>query len=200
VAGLDLAGTVVEVGPQVTRFAVGDVVFGIGQGTFAEYARAREDKLARAPQGLPLEQAPVLAVSGSTALQALDAADLKAGERVLVIGASGGVGSYAVQIAKALGAEVTGVCSASKRELVRSLGAAHVIDYRTQDFADGARKYDVVLDIAGNTPIARLRRCMTETGRLVFIGLRLESARVSAFDRAHERCILGRCPSSRGRG
>jgi NADPH:quinone reductase-like Zn-dependent oxidoreductase len=170
VPGLDLAGTVVEVGPQVTRFAVGDVVFGIGQGTFAEYARAREDKLARVPEGLPLEQAGVLAVSGSTALQALGAANVKAGERVLVIGASGGVGTYAVQIAKALGAQVTGVCSASKLELVRSLGAEHVIDYRLRDFADSTLRYDVVLDIAGGASIARLRRCMTKTGRLVFIG------------------------------
>jgi NADPH:quinone reductase-like Zn-dependent oxidoreductase len=170
VAGLDLAGTVVEVGPQVTRFAVGDLVFGIGQGAFAEYARASEDKLARVPQGFSLEQAAVLAVSGGTALQALDEANVQSGERVLVIGASGGVGSYAVQLARALGAEVSGVCSAGKLEFVRSLGAAHVIDYRTQDFADGARKYDVLLDIGGNTPIARLRRCMTETARLVFVG------------------------------
>ncbi len=192
VAGLDFAGTVVEVGPQVTRFAVGDLVFGIGQGTFAEYARAREDKLARVPQGLALEQAAVLAVSGSTALQALDAANVKAGERVLVIGASGGVGTYAVQIAKALGAEVTGVCSASKRELVRSLGAEHVIDYRAQDFADGTRTYDVVLDIAGNTPIARLRRCMTETGRLVFIGNEHGGDFTAGFERQIYASLLAR--------
>jgi NADPH:quinone reductase-like Zn-dependent oxidoreductase len=170
IAGLDLAGTVIEVGPKVTRFAAGDVVFGIGQGSFAEYARAREDKLARVPQGLSLEQAAVLAVSGSTALQALDAGQLTAGERVLVVGASGGVGSYAVQFAKALGAEVTGVCSSGKVELVGRLGADHVIDYRRHDFADGTRKYDLVLDIGGNTSIARLRRSMTEAGRLVFVG------------------------------
>ncbi|HTU60335.1 MAG TPA: NAD(P)-dependent alcohol dehydrogenase [Polyangiales bacterium] len=192
VAGLDLAGTVVEVGPQVTRFAVGDLVFGIGQGTFAEYARAREDKLTRVPQGLGLEQAAVLAVSGSTALQALDAAELKAGERVLVIGASGGVGSYAVQIAKALGAEVTGVCSASKLEFVRSLGAAHVIDYRSQDFAGGVRRYDVVLDMGGNTPIARLRRCLIETGRVVFIGNEQGGDWTAGFGRQIYASLLGR--------
>jgi NADPH:quinone reductase-like Zn-dependent oxidoreductase len=197
VPGLDLAGTVVEVGPQVTHFAVGDLVFGIGQGTFAEYARAREDKLARVPQGLSLEQAAVLGVSGSTALQALDAAGVKAGERVLVLGASGGVGSYAVQIAKALGAEVTGVCSASKLELVRSLGAAHVIDYRTHDFADGTRQYDVVLDIAGNTPITRLRRCMTETGRLVFVGNEHGGDWTAGFERQLYAGLLSRFVNQR---
>lgn len=192
VAGLDLAGTVVEVGPKVTRFAVGDVVFGIGRGSFAEYARAREDKLARAPHGLSLEQAAVLAVSGGTALQALDAVDLKAGERVLVIGASGGVGSYAVQLARALGAEVTGVCSASKVDFVRSLGAAHVVDYRAQDFADGARQYDVVLDLGGNTPISRLRRCMSATGRLVFVGNELGGDWTAGFERQLYASLLGR--------
>lgn len=169
VAGLDLAGEVVEVGPGVTRFRVGDHVFGIGRGSFAELAVAREDKLALAPSGLPLEDAAVLGVSGITALQALVAAGTKAGDRVLVIGASGGVGTFAVQIAKALGASVTGVCSAEKAALVRELGADRVLDYRTEGL-DGGAPYDVVLDIAGNTPLARLRRAMTPEGRLVFVG------------------------------
>lgn len=170
VAGLDLAGTVVALGSGVTRLRVGDRVFGIGRGSFAEYACAHEDKLAVMPAGSSFEEAAVLGVSGITALQAIDAAGVVAGERVLVIGASGGVGTYAVQIAKALGALVTGVCSTAKVEMVRSLGADRVIDYRTQDFADGAVQYDVVLDLGGNTPLARLRGAMTGNGRLVFVG------------------------------
>jgi NADPH:quinone reductase-like Zn-dependent oxidoreductase len=170
VPGLDLAGTVVEVGPNVTRFQVGDTVFGIGEGSFAEYTRAREDKLAHKPASLSFEQAAVLGVSGITALGALDAGHVQAGERVLIIGASGGVGSFAVQIAKALGAQVTGVCSTGKVDTVRSIGADHVIDYTRHDFADGATRYDLVLDIGGNTPLPRLRRALTETGRLVFVG------------------------------
>ncbi len=171
VPGLDLAGTVVEVGAKVTRFRVGDSVFGIGFGSFAEYARAREDKLAHKPASLSFEQAAVLGVSGVTALGGLhDAGNVKAGERVLIIGASGGVGTYAVQIAKAAGAEVTAVCSTAKVGVVRSIGADHVIDYTQRDFADGALRYDLVLDIGGNTPLARLRRTLTRTGRLVFVG------------------------------
>jgi NADPH:quinone reductase-like Zn-dependent oxidoreductase len=171
VPGLDLAGTVVEVGSGVTRFGVGDEVFGIGRGSFAEYARAREDKLVAKPRSISFEQAAVLAVSGGTAVQALhDAGGLSAGERVLVVGASGGVGSYAVQLAKRFGAEVTGVCSTAKVDAVRALGADRVIDYTQEDFATGADRYDLVLDIGGNTPVARLRRAMAPAGRLVFVG------------------------------
>jgi NADPH:quinone reductase-like Zn-dependent oxidoreductase len=170
VPGLDLAGTVTEVGPNVTRFQVGDAVFGIGQGSFAEYTRAREDKLAHKPPSLSFEQAAVLSVSGGTALGGLDAGQVQAGERVLIIGASGGVGTFAVQIAKALGAEVTGVCSTAKVDAVRSIGADHVVDYTRGDFADGAKHYDLILDIGGNTPLPRLRRALTKTGRLVFVG------------------------------
>jgi NADPH:quinone reductase-like Zn-dependent oxidoreductase len=170
VPGLDLAGTVVAVGPKVSRFAVGDEVFGIGQGSFAELACAREDKLARKPEGLSFDEAAVLGVSGITALQAIDAAAVKSGERVLVIGASGGVGTYAVQIAKALGAEVTGVCRGTKGEAVRALGADHVIDYGVEDFADGRRQWDVIVDTGGNAPLSRLRRAMTPTARLVLVG------------------------------
>ena len=151
--GREVAGTVVAVGSAVTRFAAGDEVFGIGRGTFAEYAAARADKLARKPANLTFEQAAVVPVSALTALQALtDAGHVQAGQHVLVIGASGGVGSYAVQLAKAFGAEVTGVCSTAKLDLVRSLGADHVIDYTRDDFAAGGHRYDLILDIAGNPP------------------------------------------------
>jgi NADPH:quinone reductase-like Zn-dependent oxidoreductase len=171
VPGLDLAGVVEEVGPGVTRFAVGDEVLGIGKGSWAELSCAREDKLVHKPESLDFAQAAVLGISGLTALQSLrDAGKLAAGERVLIIGASGGVGSYAVQIARALGAEVTGVCSTAKMELVRSLGAHHVVDYSAGDFTASGERYDLVLDVGGNLPLARLRRVMTPAGRLVFVG------------------------------
>jgi NADPH:quinone reductase-like Zn-dependent oxidoreductase len=169
VPGRDVAGTVVEVGAKVTRFRVGDVVCGMSDGSFAEYARVREDKLALKPAQLTMEEAAVLGISGGTALQALEAAALSTGERVLIVGASGGVGTYAVQIATALGAEVTAVCSTAKVESVRSLGPKRVIDYRRDEIADGTR-YDVILDIGGNTPLAQLRSALTPTGRLVFVG------------------------------
>jgi NADPH:quinone reductase-like Zn-dependent oxidoreductase len=171
VAGLDVAGTVVAVGAEVTRFRAGDEVFGIARGSFAEYAAAREDKLAHKPVNLSLEQAAVVPISGSTALQALhDAGRVVAGQKVLVIGASGGVGTYAVQLAKAFGAHVTGVCSTAKVDLVRSLGADDVIDYTRQDFADGSQRYDLILDIGGNSRLSRLRRALTPTGTLVIVG------------------------------
>ncbi len=168
VAGLDLAGTVVEVGEGVERFHVGDDVLGIGRGSFAEFARARADKLVRKPKALSFAEAAALGVSGGTALQAIDAAELLAGERVLIVGASGGVGTYAVQMAKARGAHVTGVASTAKLETVRAVGADRVIDYTTTDFT--AEPYDVILDLGGNTPLGRLRRALTPTGRLVFVG------------------------------
>jgi NADPH:quinone reductase-like Zn-dependent oxidoreductase len=171
VPGLDVAGTVAAIGKDVTRFEPGDEVFGIGQGSFAEYATAREDKLAHKPANLSLDQAAVVAVSGLTALQALrDAGRLERGQHVLIIGASGGVGTFAVQIAKAFGAEVTGVCSTTKTDLVRSAGADHVIDYSRQDFATGPQRYDLILDIGGNASLARLRRALNPTGTLVLIG------------------------------
>ncbi len=171
VPGLDVAGTVVEVGADVTRFAVGDEVFGISRGSFAEYAAVREDKLAPKPANLDFEQAAVVPVSGGTALQALrDAGHVESGQRVLVIGASGGVGSFAVQLAKAFGAEVTGVASTAKLDLVRSLGADHVLDYTVDDFLDGTQRYDLVLDIGGNSSIPRLRRALTPRGTLVIVG------------------------------
>ena len=171
VPGLDVAGTVVATGPGVTRFAVGDEVFGIARGSFAEYAVAREAKLARKPAALTFAQAAAFAVSGLTALQGLrDAGRLRTGQKVLVIGASGGVGSYAVQLAKVFGAEVTGVCGTAKTDLVRAIGADHVIDYHKQDFADGHERYDLILDIGGNTPLSRLRRALTTSGTLVIAG------------------------------
>jgi NADPH:quinone reductase-like Zn-dependent oxidoreductase len=169
--GREVAGTVIATGSAVTRFAPGDEVFGIGRGTFAEYAAAREDKLASKPAKLTFEQAAVVAVSALTALQALtDAGHIQHGRRVLIIGASGGVGSYAVQLAKAFGAEVTGVCSTAKLDLVRALGADHVVDYTRDDFADGVHRYDLVLDIAGNPTLSRLRRALTATGTAVITG------------------------------
>ena len=171
VIGRDLAGTVEEVGKDVRRFAVGDEVFGIGNGSFAEYAAAREDKLSAKPDNVTFEQAGVAAISGLTALQSVrDAGRVQAGQKVLVIGASGGVGSYAVQIAKAMGAEVTGVASTAKLDLVEALGADHVVDYTRDDFADGSRTYDLVLDIAGNPSLRRLRQALKPRGTAVFVG------------------------------
>jgi NADPH:quinone reductase-like Zn-dependent oxidoreductase len=171
VLGRDVAGTVAEVGSSVTRFAVGDEVYGIAAGSFAEYACARESKLARKPANLSFEQAAVVPVSAATALRALtDAGRVQAGQTVLVLGASGGVGSYAVQLAKAFGAEVTGVASSAKQDLVSSLGADHVLDYSRQDFADSGRRYDLVLDIGGTPSLARLRRALAPRGTVVFVG------------------------------
>jgi NADPH:quinone reductase-like Zn-dependent oxidoreductase len=171
VPGFDVAGTVVAVGSAVTRFSVGDEVFGFGRGTFAQYAAAQENKLAIKPQNLSFAQAAVVPVSASTALQALsDHGRVAQGQRVLIIGASGGVGSYAVQIAKAIDAEVTGVAGTAKLDMVRSLGADHVIDYTRDDFTDGPRRYDLIVDIAGNPTLSRLRRALTATGTVVIVG------------------------------
>jgi NADPH:quinone reductase-like Zn-dependent oxidoreductase len=170
VMGLDVAGTVVAAGPAVTRFSVGDEVFGFGKGTFAEYALAREDKLAPKPGNVSLTQAAVVPVSAVTALLALtDVGHVKAGQKVLITGASGGVGSYAVQLAAAFEAEVTGVCSTAKADFVRSLGATHVIDYTQDDFADSGH-YDLIIDIAGSPAISRLRHALTRTGTAVITG------------------------------
>jgi NADPH:quinone reductase-like Zn-dependent oxidoreductase len=171
VVGRDLAGEVVAVGGDVTRFAPGDEVFGTGKGSFAEFTSAAEKRLARKPKNLTFEQAAAVPVSGLTALQGLtDVGRVQPGQEVLITGASGGVGTYAVQIAKALGAQVTGVCSTGKIDLVTSIGADHVIDYTTTDFADGERKYDLILDLAGNTSLSRLRGALTSAGTLVVAG------------------------------
>jgi NADPH:quinone reductase-like Zn-dependent oxidoreductase len=169
VAGRDVAGTVEAVGPAATRWSVGDEVYGVAPGSFAEYAVAREDKLARKPASLSFEQAAVVPISALTALAAVTAGRIEVGQHVLVIGASGGVGSYAVQLAKAFGAEVTGVASTSKLDLVKALGADHVIDYTGEDFA-ASGKYDLIIDIAGNPSLTRLRRALTSTGTAVLTG------------------------------
>ncbi|MFD6225724.1 NAD(P)-dependent alcohol dehydrogenase [Streptomyces sp. NPDC060232] len=169
--GMDLAGRVEAVGPDVTRVRPGDEVYGSCQGSFAEYACAKEDALAPKPTGLGFEEAATVPVSAVTALKALrDAGRVRAGQRVLVLGASGGVGTYAVQLAKAFGAHVTGVCSAAKTDLVRAIGADEVVDYTREDPVDGSRRYDLILDIAGNRPLSRLRRALTARGTLVIVG------------------------------
>ena len=173
VAGLgsELAGVVEAVGAKVTGLEPGEAVFGTCSASFAEYASTEPDKLARMPANLSFEQAAAVPVSAVTALQALrDRGRVKAGQHVLVIGASGGVGTFAVQIAKALGANVTGVSSTQKLDLVRSLGADHVIDYTHADITDDGKRYDVVLDIGGNRPLSRLRRVLTSDGTLVIVG------------------------------
>lgn len=173
IRGRDLAGTVSAVGKSVTKFQPGDEVFGTSlSGTYAEYALAGEDRLELKPANLTFEEAAAVPVSASAALHGLrDAGRIKEGQEVLIIGAGGGFGTYAVQFAKAYGAKVTGVCSTGKVELVRSLGADQVIDYTREDYADGGRRYDLILEIAGNnTPLSRLRRAMTPQGTLVLAG------------------------------
>ena len=192
VPGVDVAGTVVAVGSAVTRFAVGDEVFGMSRGSFAEYAAAREDKLAHKPANASFEQAAVVGISGGTALQALTAGQVRAGQRVLIIGASGGVGSFAVQLAKAFGAEVTGVCGTNKLDLVTGLGADHVVDYTREDFADGSHHYDLIIDIAGNSPLSRLRRALTPTGTAVIVGGESKGNLTGGIDRQLRALILTR--------
>jgi NADPH:quinone reductase-like Zn-dependent oxidoreductase len=171
VRGRDVAGRVEAVGKDVTEFRPGDEVFGICEGSFAEYACARADKLVPKPANLTFEQAAVVPISGLTALQGVrDRGQVQPGQRVLVIGAAGGVGSFAVQLAKAFGAEVTGVCSTTKADLVRSIGADQVIDYTREDFADGTRHWDLILDTAGNRPLSQLQRALTPKGTLVLVG------------------------------
>ncbi|WKV75794.1 NAD(P)-dependent alcohol dehydrogenase [Streptomyces sp. PCS3-D2] len=171
VRGMDLSGRVEAVGPGVTRFRPGDEVYGSGEGSFAEYACAKEGALAPKPRNLGFEEAAAVPVSGCSALQALRRTGrVEPGQSVLILGASGGVGSFAVQLAKAFGARVTGVCSAAKADFVRSLGADEVIDYAVADPTDGSRRYDLVLDIAGNRPIGRLRGALTPRGTLVIVG------------------------------
>jgi NADPH:quinone reductase-like Zn-dependent oxidoreductase len=171
VRGQDVAGRVEAVGKDVTRFQPGDEVFGTCDGSFAEYATARTDKVAPKPANLTFEQAATVPTTGSTALQALrDVGKVQPGQKVLIIGAAGGVGSFAVQIAKAFGAHVTGVCSTTKVDLVRSIGADEVIDYTRDDFAEAAQRYDLILDIAGNRSVSQLRRALAPRGTLVIVG------------------------------
>ena len=171
VPGNDFSGRVETVGKEVTQFQPGDEVFGLCKGCFAEFACAREDKIVPKPSNLTFEQAAAVPTSALTALQALrDKGEVAAGQRVLIIGASGGVGSFAVQLAKVFGAEVTGVCSTPKMDLVRSIGADHVVDYTREDIAQTGERYDVILDTAGNRSLAHLRRALTRKGTLVIVG------------------------------
>jgi NADPH:quinone reductase-like Zn-dependent oxidoreductase len=171
VRGREVAGVVEAVGAGVTRFAAGDEVYGTCDGSFAEYVCAKEGKVARKPANLSFEEAAAAPISAVTALQAVrDAGGVTVGQKVLIIGAGGGVGSFAVQLAKAFGAEVTGVCSTGKVELVRSLGADAVIDYTTSDIARSGVLYDVILDTAGNRPLSVLRRALAPKGTLVIVG------------------------------
>lgn len=182
--GRSLAGIVAAVGTGVSGFEPGDEVFGIGAGSFAEYVRVRPDKLAPTPSNLSLHQAAAVPISALAALQAVrDQARVEAGEKVLILGASGGVGSFAVQIAAALGAEVTGVCGPAGVDMVRGLGADRVVDYRRDDPIDGRHRYDVILDVAGNRPLTRLRRALTPTGRLVIVGGETDGRWLSGTDR-----------------
>ncbi len=168
IRGTDAAGRVEEVGESVTRLQPGDEVLGWCEGAFAEYVSAGESHFVPKPAGLSFEAAATLAMGGCTALQGLrDAGGLQAGQEVLIIGAGGGVGTYAVQIAKALGAVVTGVCSTTKVDLVRSLGADHVVDYTREDFTRGEERYDLILQLAGTASPSACRRALTPNGTLI---------------------------------
>jgi NADPH:quinone reductase-like Zn-dependent oxidoreductase len=171
VVGTDAAGVVETVGADVQGLQPGDEVFGFVRGAFAEFACAAENKVAPKPASLTFEQAAALPIAATTALRGIrDVGAVKSGQRVLVNGAGGGVGSFAVQVAVAMGADVTGVCSTHNVELVRSLGAAHVIDYTNADFTDGEIEYDVILDNVSNLPLTRLRGVLTKKGTLVLNG------------------------------
>ena len=194
VRGREVAGVVEQVGPAVTRLQVGDEVFGIAEGCFAEYAPAREDKLARTPAGVSFEHAAATTISALTALQAVrDRGHVRRGQQVLIIGASGGVGTFAVQIARSFGADVTAMCSTGKVELVRALGADHVIDYTLEDIGTGTgggRRYDVILDIGGHRPLRRLRRALTPRGTLVIVGSETGGRWLGGFDRTIRALLL----------
>jgi NADPH:quinone reductase-like Zn-dependent oxidoreductase len=188
--GRSVAGTVESVGKSVTGFQPGDEVYGTCDGSFAEYARARAGRLAPKPANLSFEQAAAVPVSGLAALQAVRHAQVQVGQKVLIIGASGGVGTFAVQIAKAFGAKVTGVSSTAKTEMVRALGADHVVDYTHEDFADGEHRYDVILDIGGNSGLSHLRRALTPRGRLVITGGETDGRWLGGFDRQLRALLL----------
>jgi NADPH:quinone reductase-like Zn-dependent oxidoreductase len=169
--GVDVAGEIVAVGSTVTQFKPGDAVFGGGKGAFAEYACAREAKLALKPDSVTFEQAAAVPIAGLTALQALrDKGHLQLGQKVLINGAAGGLGTFALQIAKSFGANVTGVCSTKNIEMVRSLGADRVIDYTREDFAQGSERYDLLLDNVGNRALSAMRRVLSPNGKCVIAG------------------------------
>lgn len=168
--GVDVAGTIEAIGSKVTQFNPGDAVFGSARGAFAEYARTSQVALARKPANVTFEEAAAVPVAGLTALQGIRKAQLRDGHSLLINGASGGIGTFAVQIAKSLGAEVTGVCSTRNVELVRSLGADHVIDYTQSDFTKGAPRYDVLLDIIGNHSLSASMRAIKPNGTYLMVG------------------------------
>ena len=169
--GADAAGVVEAVGPGTKQLKAGDRVFGLCKGAFAEYACGKESELAIIPACISFEQSAAVPIAGTTALQGLrDSGSVKAGQSVLINGAAGGVGTFAVQIAKALGATVTGVCSALNAEMVRSLGADRVIDYAQEDFTRGDGRYDVIFDLVGNHPLSAMRRALTARGTFVGCG------------------------------
>ncbi len=172
VRGTDVAGVVEAIGSSVTRFMPGDEVFGSSNGSYADYAAASEDQLAPKPANLTFEQAAATPMAGLVALQALQG--VRAGQKVLINGASGGIGTFAVQIAKALGAEVTGVCSTRNVDLVRSIGADHVVDYTQENFTETGQQYDLILDNVSNHSLSDLRRALTSTGILVPNGGRFD--------------------------
>jgi NADPH:quinone reductase-like Zn-dependent oxidoreductase len=191
VRGMDVAGTVERVGRNVTQFQLGDEVFGTCNGAFAQYACAGQDKLAHKPANLTFEQAAAVPTSGYAALQGLrDKGEIRAGQNVLIIGASGGVGSFAVQIAKSFGAEVTGVCSTRNMERVRAIGADHVIDYTQEDFTRGERRYDLILETGGRRSLSDIRRAMRPAGILVLVGGEGGSRWIGGTDRWIQALLL----------
>jgi NADPH:quinone reductase-like Zn-dependent oxidoreductase len=191
VRGTDLAGVVEAVGPNVTSFKPGDEVFGSGDGSFAEYACAKLERLAPKSASLSFEQAAAIPISGCTALKSVrDQAAVRAGQRVLIIGAAGGVGTFAVQLAKAFGADVTGVCSTAKTDLVESIGADRVIDYTREDIAAGGQRYDVIVDTGGNRPLSQLRRALTPKGTLVIVGAEVSGRWLAGSDRTLRAVVL----------
>ena len=184
VRGVDLAGTIVEIGPGVTRFKPGDEVFGVAPASFAQFVRAREDKLVLKPRDLPFEQAATLNVAGNTALQALrDHAQVKPGQHVLIHGAGGGVGTFAVQLAKALGARVTAVTGPRNADLVSTLGADEVIDHTKEDVTRRPERYDAVIDISATRPVAALRRILKPDGVFVLVGAAKHGGWIGIFAR-----------------
>ncbi|WP_405146450.1 NAD(P)-dependent alcohol dehydrogenase [Sphaerisporangium sp. NBC_01403] len=191
VRGREVAGRVEAVGKTVTTLRPGDEAFGVGEGTFAEYATATPGRLAPKPANLTFTQAAAVGVSALTALQAVrDRGRVRPGQKVLVIGASGGVGTFAAQIAKAFGAEVTGMCTTTKVDLVRSLGADHVVDRTRHDVEDAGRRYDVILDIGGNRSLTRLRRALTPRGTLVIVGAETGGRWLGGTDRQIRASML----------
>jgi NADPH:quinone reductase-like Zn-dependent oxidoreductase len=188
--GRALAGTVEAVGRSVTSVSPGDEVYGSGDGSFAELAAVPADQLARKPWNLTFVQSAAVPISGATALQALRKAGVQPGQRVLVVGASGGVGSFAVQIAKAMGASVTGVCSAPKIDLVEALGADRVVDHLEEDFADGSHEHDVIVDTGGSRRLADLRRALAPRGTLVIVGGETGGSWFGGFDRSLRAVLL----------